>query len=41
MDFGFWTWSKYLDLNIWIWIFKNPIFFFEKLDLDRKSNPII
>jgi len=31
-----------LDLNIWIWIFKKSnILFFEKMDLDRKSNSII
>jgi len=31
-----------LDLNIWIWILKKiQSTFFEKMDLDRKSNPTI
>ena len=31
-----------LDLNIWIWILKKSnLLFFKKMDLDRKSNPII
>jgi len=37
MDFGSWTWSKYLDLNLK----KNQNSSTEKMDLDPQPNTII
>ena len=37
MDFGFWTWSKYLDQDFK----KIQTTFAKNMDLGQKSNPII
>jgi len=45
MNYGFWTWSKYLDwdliINPNIFFFKFQSSFVEKMDFNKKFNPII